>query len=89
MSNAVEQLYFHFSESTCLDPETRAKLQALATARLAVTAELDQLCQENKKCRALLEVLDTLAAECEDLHARALFSAALEAGMALGRLQVN
>ena len=87
MSNALEQLYYHFTETIRLDPEATAKMQALAAARLAVMAELDQCCDE--KYRVLLEVLDSLESENQELHSKALFAAALETGMALGRLQVS
>ena len=87
MSNALDQLYYHFTETVSLDEEGVKKLKALAAAKLAILEELNHRCDDD--CRPLIEVLDTLDAQTSELHSRALFFAAFEAGMALGRLQTG
>ena len=87
MTKMMEQLYYSMIESIELDEEAKTKMQALATAKLAIYAELDQICDE--KYRPLLEVLDTLEGEKEELHSRVLFEKTLETGMELGRLQIS
>ena len=87
MTKTMEQLYYHFIENIELDVEAKAKMQALAMAKLAIFSELDQVC--DPKYRALLEVLDILEGEYEELRNRVLFENALETGMELGRLQVS
>lgn len=87
MTKSMEQLYYHFIGNIELNGEARAKMQALAAAKLAIFSELDQVC--DPKYRALLEVLDILEGEYEELRNRVLFENALETGMELGRLQVS
>ena len=87
MSNALDQLYYHFTESVSLDEEGIKKMKALATAKLAILEELNLRCDDD--CRPLIEVLDSLDAQTAELHSRALFFAAFEAGMELGRLQIS
>ena len=87
MSDMLDQLYYHFTETVELNEEDTKKLKALAVAKLAVLEELNQRYDDD--CRPLIEVLDALEAQTSELHSRALFRYALETGMALGRLQVN
>ena len=87
MSDMLDQLYHHFTETVSLDEEGIQKMKALAVAKLAVLEELNQRCDDD--CRPLIEVLDALEAQTSELHSRALFRYALETGMALGRLQVS
>ena len=87
MSDALDQLYYHFSETTELNEEDAKKLQALAVAKLAVLEELNLRCGHD--CLPLMDVLGSLDAQTCELHSRALFRSALETGMALGRLLVS
>jgi len=87
MSNALDQLYYHFAEVTELDEEDTQKLKALAVAKLAILEELNHRCGHD--FLPLMDVLASLDAQTSELHSRALFFAAFEAGMELGRLQIS
>ena len=87
MSDMIEQLYYHFTETVSLDEESTKKLKALAVAKLAVLEELNLRCGHD--FLPLMDVLGSLDAQTSELHSRALFRYALETGMALGRLQTG
>ena len=87
MSDILDQLYYHFSETAALDEEAEEKLKALAVAKLAVLEEMERRCDGG--FLPLMDVLGSLDAQASELHSRALFFAAIRTGMELGRLQVG
>jgi len=87
MSDTLDQLYYYFSETAELDEADTKKLNALAVAKLAVLEEMERRCDGG--FLPLMDVLGSLEAQTSELHSRALFFAAIRAGMELGRLQVG
>ena len=87
MSDTLDRLYYHFSETATLDEDAEKKLKALAVAKLAVLEELERRC--NGDFLPLMDVLSALDAQTSELHSRALFFAAIRTGMELGRLQID
>ena len=87
MSNTMEELYWVVREQVDSDPEYRKKRHVLSVATLAVVEELETLCGE--KYVALLDVMGGLDDSARELHEKALFRAALQMGMQLGRMSVS
>lgn len=87
MPNTMEELYWVVREQVDSDPEYRKKQHALSVATLAVVEELETLCGE--KYVALLDVMGGLDDSAREQHEKALFRAALQMGMQLGRMSVS
>lgn len=84
MSNTMEELYDLVNMGVSNNCDKKEKLHTLAMAQMALLEELEP--QEYERTKALVDVYQSLEAERHSLHEKALFQAALELGMELGRL---